>query len=266
MKRPLDQLADIAYNAIQIAAQKITQSRPGTVIEKSDRDTYTDIDLDIEREIKSYLSQVTPELGFAGEEQGLSENFREGDPFWALDPIDGTSNFVHGVPLSAAQLALIDESGSAVVAVIALPYQGMYYQATKGEGSHVNGSRIHVSRTPLLRQAIVSMGDYAVGKHSEERNRKRIKITAGLANNVERIRMFGSAAHDLAWLAEGRIDGVVILSNNLMDMAAGTLIAAEAGALLLDTKGDSYHPRSSDLVAGTPKILEELLAITRGAD
>ncbi|PSL56801.1 myo-inositol-1(or 4)-monophosphatase [Saccharothrix carnea] len=258
--RPLDELAEIAQKAVSIGDDLIKHTRPEVVTEKSDRDTYTDVDVRIERAVRAYLAEATPEIGFVGEEEGSSEQAAGSEHFWTLDPIDGTANFVHGIPLCGVSLALTN-ADRAIVAAIVLPYMGLHYSAVEGRGAHVNGHAIHVSKTTELPKSMIAIGDYATGEDSDEKNNQRIALTAALAAKVERIRMFGSAAHDLAWLAEGRIDGAVILSNKTYDIAAGVLIAREAGALVLDSTGVEHTFESAHTIATAPGVAKNLLAL-----
>jgi len=258
----LDQLTVIAQKAVAIGNDLIKHSRPETVTEKSDRDTYTDVDVRIERDIRAYLAEVTPEIGFMGEEEGFSDQAADSDRVWALDPIDGTSNFVHGVPLSGVSLGLM-QGDRAIVAAITLPYLDLHYSAAHGQGSNVNGQRMRASNTAELSKAMIAIGDYALGEGAEEKNRQRIALTAALAAEVERIRMFGSAAHDLVWLAEGRIDGAIILANQTVDIAAGVLIAREAGALVFDSTGSDHSSTSTHTIAAAPRLIETLLRLVQ---
>jgi myo-inositol-1(or 4)-monophosphatase len=260
MKRSLDQLAEIAQKAVGIGNDLIKNTRPQTVTEKSDRDTYTDVDVRIEREVRSYLADASPEIGFIGEEEGGNGQALNGDSVWALDPIDGTSNFVHGVPLCGVSLALLKDD-RAIVAAVVLPYLGLHYSAAYKSGAYVNGRLIEVSATVELSKAMIAVGDYAIGEGAAEKNRERIALTAALAAKVERVRMFGSAAHDLVWLAEGRIDAAVVMSNSTVDLAAGILIAREAGALVTDSNGREHTNNSKDMVAAAPGVASSLLEI-----
>ncbi|MFD7653934.1 inositol monophosphatase family protein [Actinosynnema sp. NPDC059797] len=262
--RPLDELAEIAQKAVSIGNDLIKRTRPQTITEKSDRDTYTDVDVRIERNIRTYLAEVTPEIGFMGEEEGSSSQAVDSEHFWALDPIDGTSNFVHGVPLCGVSLGLM-QGDRAVVAAIVLPYLDLHYFAAYGQGAYVNGTKIQASETAELSKAMVAIGDYAVGEDAERENGQRIALTAALAAKVERIRMFGSAAHDLVWLAEGRIDGVLILSNKTYDIAAGVLIAREAGASVSDSDGSEHTSTSLHTIAATPNIVQSLLDVVQSS-
>jgi myo-inositol-1(or 4)-monophosphatase len=260
----LDHLADVARSAVRIGTELIKTTRPHTVTEKTDRDTFTEVDVQIEREVRAYLAEVTPEIGFVGEEEGRSEESANSPYVWGLDPIDGTANFVHDVPLCGCSLALL-QGDHTVIGVISLPYLDLHYSAVLGGGAFVNGKKLQASKTTELSKSIVAIGDYAVGEHAVDKNRQRLALTAKLAAEVERIRMFGSAAHDLAWLAEGRIDGAIVLSNNPLDLAAGILIAREAGAVVMDSSGKEHSSEAKHTIAATSAIAAELLSLVQSA-
>ncbi len=179
---------------------------------------------------------------------------------WVLDPIDGTSNFIHGLPLCAVSLALVQD-GEPVIGVIGAPFLGLEYYAAAGQGAYGNDKPINASRTEMLSRAIVSIGDYAVGAEAELENKRRIALTAALAATVERVRMFGSAALDLAWVAEGRTDACVMLSNKPWDTAAGVVIAREAGAIVLDSTSRRHSLDSADTVAASPAVADEFMTL-----
>ncbi|GGU26315.1 inositol monophosphatase family protein [Lentzea flava] len=258
----LDHLADVARKAVRIGHELIKTARPETVTEKTDRDTFTDVDVRIEREIRAYLAEATPDIGFVGEEEGRSDRAANSAYLWGLDPIDGTANFVHGIPLCGISLALV-RGAHTIVGAVSLPYLELHYSAVAGRGSFVNGKRLTASGTTELAKSIVAMGDYALGENAVEKNRQRIALTAELAAQVERVRMFGSAAHDLVWLAEGRVDAAIILSNKPLDLAAGILIAREAGVLVIDSTGSEHTSTSTHTIAVAPGISSKLLALVR---
>jgi myo-inositol-1(or 4)-monophosphatase len=112
-----------------------------------------------------------------------------------------------------------------------------------------------------LRDAVVSIGDYAVGLGAAVKNELRLAITARLAEHAFRVRMHGSAAIDLAWLADGRIDAAIIMANTPWDMTAGVAIAREAGAVVLDRDGTSYTSQSEATIAVAPALVNEVLAV-----
>ncbi|MGH3624985.1 MAG: inositol monophosphatase family protein, partial [Sciscionella sp.] len=212
---------------------------PSRVQYKTERDTVTDLDTRIEREVRAYLQQKTPNIGFLGEEEGQYD--ADSPDVWVLDPIDGTSNFVHGVPLCAVSLALVRD-GKPVIGVINAPFLEVHYRAIEGDGAYGNGTKLHASTTTNLAHAIISVGDYAVGDQAPTENAVHLRLTALLAERVERVRMFGSAALDLAWVAEGRTDGTIILGAKVWDSAAGAIIAREAGAVVIDATGKRHTP------------------------
>ncbi|CAL9618690.1 Inositol-1-monophosphatase ImpA [Actinosynnema sp. ALI-1.44] len=258
--RSLEELRLIAARAIEVGSEPLADSRPQTVSEKSDRDVFTDVDLLIEHRVRTFLKEATPEIGFVGEEEGRASRSENGLT-WVLDPIDGTANFAHGIPLNAVQVALIQEN-SAIVAAIHLPFTKSTYLTARGSGAYRNGTSINTSDTEQLSRAIVAIGDYATGPDADERNIARFAVTKSLAAQVERIRMFGSAAHDLAWTADGRVDAAVIMSNHIHDIAAGTLLAAESGAIVTDISGEPYdHMASGVVVSSTPNLHEQLIEI-----
>jgi myo-inositol-1(or 4)-monophosphatase len=251
----------VAQQAVQIGSELILTSVPHEVRTKGDRDIVTDVDVKIEQEIRSYLRQATPNIGFLGEEEGQVPDANQ-ETVWTLDPIDGTSNFAHRIPLCAVSLALVSEH-LPLVAAIALPYLDLQYHAVRGGGAFVNDEKIHTSRTSDLAKAIISIGDYAVGTNAQEKNKPRLRLTALLAERIERVRMFGSAAIDLVWVAEGRTDATVILANKPWDTAAGVLIAREAGAVVTDAHGQPHTFASAATIAASPGVADDLYALVQ---
>jgi myo-inositol-1(or 4)-monophosphatase len=112
-----------------------------------------------------------------------------------------------------------------------------------------------------LSSAIVAIGDYAVGDRAEEKNRARLAVTSRLAAKALRIRMLGTAATDLAWLAEGHLDATITLSNNPWDMSAGVVLARETGHVVVDASGQGYNLHSDATIAADPHLLPEVLAL-----
>lgn len=257
-------MLDIATRAVGIGADMLVGARPKTVRLKGDRDYVTDLDVAIEERIRSELEAATPGFSFLGEE---TAEWRAGGEYrWVLDPIDGTSNFVHGIPLCAVSLALLCGS-TTVLAAIAAPFLGQTYRAALGEGAFVDGEVVRASGVEQLSEAVVSIGDYAVGTDAAAKNTERLAVTAALAGHVERVRMLGSAALDLAWVAHGRTDACVILGNKPWDTAAGVLLAREAGAVVNDREGRRHSLGSRTTVGcASPALstnIADLIADTR---
>ncbi|MFB7852907.1 inositol monophosphatase family protein [Streptomyces sp. NPDC056053] len=256
----LTDLLPIAHEAVDQAKQLITEMAVGTVTAKGDRDMVSGIDLAVEDKLRSFLLRETPHIGFLGEERGGGTN---NALTWALDPVDGTANLVHGLPLCGVSLGLIDGNRS-VLGVIDLPFlNNERFHAAEGHGAYCGGSRLRASTTTDLTQAAVSIGDYAVGTDATERNRPRLALTRILAERVQRVRMFGSAAIDLAWAATGRVDATITLSNHPWDMSAGVVIAREAGASVIDADGQPHTLASTATIAVAPGIREDILQILR---
>jgi myo-inositol-1(or 4)-monophosphatase len=176
-------LLPIADHAVTIASEIIRTTAPGVITAKGDRDMATEVDYAVEHAVREFLSRETPEIGFLGEEEGVS---RTGNGLmWALDPVDGTANFLHGIPLCGVSLGLVDKDMPRV-GVIDLPFLGTRYTAAEGAGAQANGVEIRAGDTRDLDAAIVSIGDYAVGNDAQERNRPRLALTHELAARVQR--------------------------------------------------------------------------------
>jgi myo-inositol-1(or 4)-monophosphatase len=253
----------VAMNAATMAREIITASRPATVTEKSDRDLVSDVDVRVERTIRGYLQDATPGIAFLGEEEGQT-----GDPDaswrWTLDPVDGTSNFTHGLPLCATSLVLVRD-GRPVVAVIDAPFLDQRYHAIEGHGAYSGDRPLKASSTTRLRDAIVAIGDYAVGPSADRKNELRLAATVQLTPRVHRIRMLGTAALDLAWVADGRLDASITLANNPWDTLAGVLIAREAGATVVDTDGSPHNLHSTATIAAPASLIDQIIPLIQDA-
>lgn len=249
----LAHLLHVAQQAMDLARHMFTSRDPGALTQKTDRDYASDLDYAIEREVRDYLRTITPEFGFLGEEEG-GFAVDPGRSFWALDPVDGTANLLHGIPLCGSSLGLI-QGGRPVLGVIDLPFLGHRYTAREGRGAHRNGERLRTSATTSLHQAIISTGDYAVGPNARAKNAARFTLTHELAARAERVRMLGSAAIDLAWVAAGQLDASIMLANKPWDVSAGVIIAREAGAHVLDIDGTDHHLTATATIAAAPGIV-----------
>lgn len=262
MAAPTTTLLSIAQEALDTASELARTNPPGVLTPKGDRDYASEVDFTIERAVRSFLRSRTPGIAFVGEEEndkpaGVGE-------WWTLDPIDGTVNFAHSLPLCAVSLALVRD-GLPVLGVIDLPFLGARYWAATSEGAHRNGHRLHVRSVDRLEDAVLAIGDYAVGPDADEKNRARLNLTRLIAGRALRVRMLGSAAIDLAWLAEGKVDASVTLSNQSWDVAAGVILAREAGATVLDQDGSSHTADSAATIAASPGIQDELISVLAAA-
>jgi myo-inositol-1(or 4)-monophosphatase len=259
---PFAALMPTATQAMDIAAEIIGDHRPAVIKAKGDRDMVSEIDVQIERAVRGFLHDQAPDIGFMGEEEGGTSG---GDQQWVLDPIDGTANFVKGIPLYAISLALVS-SGEPVLGVIDVPADGSRYMAVAGGGAYWGDERIRVRPTAELGQAIVTIGDYAVGEQAATKNQSRLAVTAQLAPRALRVRMFGSAAIDLAWLAHGRTDGAIISGGKPWDIAAGIILVREAGGTVTDALGSRHTFSATTTVATSPQLLVQILNLMGGTN
>lgn len=222
---------------------------------KGERDFALAVDLEVEREVKKVLA--TSDIPVLGEE--LAWQGEQGaERYWVVDPVDGTINYSRQLPLFGTCIALV-ENGNAVLAGITLPLLRERYLAQQGEGATLNGRPLRVSSVTQLSEALVSLGDFAVGAGSEEKNRLRFALMQRLAPETMRIRMLGSAAVQLAWLAAGRLDASIILSNKAWDVQAGVLLAREAGAGVFDRDGGEHTTASRYTLAAVAALKPSLL-------
>lgn len=249
-----------AEHAVDLGARTLRRGRShiGALIGKGDRDFATDVDLRIESEIKASLAQATPEISFLGEEEAGEE--ARGQARWVLDPIDGTINFARDIPLCSISLSLV-LGGQPVLGIVDVPLLGERFIARQGGGAYLNGTRISVAEVTGLSEAIVGVADFKVGVGSEEENRVHLAALARLARESLRVRMLGSAALDLAWLAMGRLNATLMLSNLPWDVTAGLLLAREAGGVVFDYDGSPHDARSRFTIASTQSLVEPVRRI-----
>jgi len=249
----LAQLLKVAQAAVD-QGRTVTDTRgPGALTFKSDRDMASEVDFAVERKIREFLERETPQIGIQGEEEGgPTEGTR-----WVLDPIDGTVNFVHGAPLWAISLGLIVDD-RAVAGVIDHPPLGTRYAAAEGLGATCNGKAIQGSQCTTLNEALIAMGDYAIGPNAAEHNPRRTELHNLLVPRVQRLRMIGTAATALTWTANGFFDATIMYSNKPWDTMAGVAICREAGLQVLDLDGSQHSPASRGTYAVAPGLADEL--------
>nr|WP_037266368.1 inositol monophosphatase family protein [Kibdelosporangium aridum] len=254
------ELMPIATRAVSLARRIIQERTPVHVAAKGDRDMVTDVDLAVEEAVRDFLARETPQIGLLGEEHGHTGSTELN---WVLDPIDGTANFARGIPLCAVSLALVDGI-KPVLAAIDLPFMDIAYTASSGNGAYVNGEPIECSSVKELSEVMVSIGDFATGDGAAEKNRIRLALLAELGANAQRIRMIGTAAIDMAWVAHGKLDATINLSNHPWDTMAGALLVREAGGVVVDHDGSDHTMNSAYTIALAPGVYTAIM--TRLAD
>lgn len=259
----IDRYLSIAQSAVDLAATHVQTRRPAEIASKGDRDLVTDTDLDIERRLRGLLAAATPGIPLLGEEEGGASP--DAPVMWVLDPVDGTSNYARDLPLVGVSLALVRDN-EPVLGVVALPLLGRRYWAALGRGAHRDGLAVASARTSRVDEAIIAIGDYGTGPNSQSRNAAALALHAHLAPRAHRVRMLGSAAVDLAWIADGTLDASITLGNRPWDTAAGVVIAREAGARVVDLDGSDHTTRSRCTIAAAPGLCDQIVdAVQRAA-
>jgi len=223
-----------------------------TVRTKQDNDFVSEVDHAAEQAIIEILLGAYPKHAILAEESGITG---ESEFQWIIDPLDGTTNFLHGFPQYAISIALLHK-GQLDQAVIYDPVRNELFTASKGAGAFLNDRRIRVSKRAKLAEALIGTGfPYRDFTHLDAYTamfRELVQKTSGL-------RRPGSAAIDLAWVAAGRTDGFFEIGLNPWDIAAGCLLIQEAGGLVTDFGGDDGYLKSGHVVAGNPKVFAQLL-------
>lgn len=222
------------------------------VATKAYNEFVSEVDHQAEQTIIEILRKAYPHHGVLGEEGGTR---RGEDYLWVIDPLDGTTNFLHGFPQFSVSIALKYRE-QLNQAVIYDPLRNELFTATRGAGAQLNERRIRVSRCQHLKDALLGTGfPYRFTTDVDA----YLEIFRTLILNTTGIRRPGSAALDLAYVAAGRLDGFWEFGLQEWDMAAGALLIQEAGGLVTDPEGEHQYLSQGDIVTGTPKIHAALL-------
>lgn len=223
------------------------------VNKKSPRDFVTDADVAVEAFLKETLTRQYPDFGFWGEESGQSANQSSR---WIVDPIDGTHSFSRGQYFWSISVAL-EINQELIIGAVYAPALDDYYTAEKGKGAWKNGAAITVSSESSLANAMVATGFACLRSYLTDNNLERF---GRIAQKTTGQRRFGSAAMDLCLVAEGQVDAFWEQELNLYDVAAGALIAREAGATVTDFQGnDGIFPKQ--ILATNGRILSQILPL-----
>ncbi len=217
-------------------------------------DPFTIADVRAEQTVKSILSEAYPDYGFLGEEGGLVQG---ADPSntWICDPLDGTANFLIGLPIWAVNVAL-QRDGEIVAGVTYAPMLGELFRAETGGGAYLNDLPISVSKRQGLEQAVLGVGIPFMGKPRQEQFHAEMQR---LTPKVSGVRRLGAGAVDMAYVACGRFDAYWEQSVSAWDMAAGAVIVREAGGMVTDTLGGDLDVMNGTVLATTPQIHDMLL-------
>ncbi|GAB4130661.1 MAG: inositol monophosphatase family protein [Rhodothalassiaceae bacterium] len=227
---------------------------------KGPADFVSEADRRSERILYEELSRVRPGYGFLMEERGVVEG-RERNMRWIVDPLDGTTNFLHGLPHFAISIAA-EEEGELIAGVVYDPLRDEMFWAERGGGAFLNDQRLRVSSRTGLKAALLATGIPFAGKPGRERF---LAEMAALMPEVAGIRRFGAAALDLAYVAAGRYDGFWESDLSPWDMAAGILIVREAGGFATDLDGGRHIFETGSIIAANPDLHPAMSRILKAA-
>jgi myo-inositol-1(or 4)-monophosphatase len=246
-----------AIEASRLAGEAIrhyaNQPQKLDVENKDHNDFVTKVDREAETLIVRLLQRAYPEHGFLGEEggkQGVDSDYE-----WVIDPLDGTTNFLYGIPQFSVSIAL-KHKGRLAIGVVYDPLRDETFAAARGDGATLNGRRIRVSERSSMQSALLGTG---VPFRANQDLDLYLKTMKALLPDTAGVRRPGSAALDLSYVACGRFDGFWEFGLNEWDMAAGALLVQEAGGLISDMHGNNTHMQTGNVVAGNPKVFKEMI-------
>ena len=252
-------MVNIAVRAARAAGDIIVRNMDRLdrikVVTKQNNDFVSNVDHLAEETIISTIKQAYPDHGILAEESGTQAESSEFQ--WIIDPLDGTTNYLHGFPQFAVSIAL-KHKDRLEVGVIYDPVSQELFTASRGNGATLNDRKIRVTSHKGLQNALLGTGfpyyDQSYLDTYLETMKELMQKTSG-------IRRPGSAALDLAWLAAGRIDGFWEFNLKAWDIAAGAIIIREAGGIVSDFENRDGYLESGDIVAATPKVFPEMIRI-----
>ena len=246
MKEPqttisIPEIVKIAEDAAREAGAYLLQKLGTAKVEyrKSLRDDVLDADLQAEQLIVTRLHKDLPHIGILSEEAGQEGAY---DHYWIIDPLDGSANFQHGSPLFGIAMALVTHQ-TTQIGIIYLPTRDEMFIGIHGQGAYLNKTRITVSAVATLQEAIIHVGDFTKEGNLEIIN-EGLEDFSKLAKHIQRIRMIGTAATDLAYVACGRADALINYATASWDIEAGKLLLLEAGGKVCTIQRQNTKPVS----------------------
>lgn len=271
MNPMLNMAIKAAHEAGDIIARSADRIDQLQIENKDKNDFVSEIDRAAEDTIIGRLKKAYPDHAFHGEESGIHKpnkvaddkakkpnpNVATAEYEWIIDPLDGTTNFLYGIPHFAVSIAL-KVDGKLDQAVIYDPMKDDLFHASRGGGAFLNNRRIRVSKRLSLENALLTTG-VPYRPDQEDIIDKYLQTMKALIINTAGIRRPGAASLDLAYVAAGRYDGFWEFGLNEWDIAAGVLLVQEAGGLVGDTHGGDSHLKTGDIVAANPKVFKEMV-------
>lgn len=227
-----------------------------TIKHKTTNDFVSEVDRSAEQAIIDVLLHAYPDHEILAEESGAQG---QSEHQWIIDPLDGTTNFLHGFPQYAVSIAL-RHKGALTQAVIFDPTRNDLFTASKGRGAYLNDRRIRVSKKRTLADSLVATGfPYKDFTHLDT----YLGMFKEMLQKTSGVRRPGSAALDLAYVAAGHFDAFWEIGLNVWDIAAGTLLVQEAGGLVGDFEGNASFLETGNVVAGTPKVFAQMIPLLK---
>jgi len=256
MDKILDQLIIDAGEITKGAGQLINKlaHNQRQISFKSARNMVTEVDQASEEYIVTKIRTRYPEHAILAEESGSSE-LGESEFRWVIDPLDGTTNFVHGLPIYSVSVG-VEYQGELVAAAIYDPNRDELFVAGKKRGALLNGDIINVSSTEKLDRSLLATG---FSYFNDDYFKLNMELWASIYGKTQGLRRAGSAAIDLAWLACGRLDGLWEFSLKPWDIAAGALLVTEAGGLVSGPLGEKMDLDKGHIIAANPHIHPEII-------
>jgi myo-inositol-1(or 4)-monophosphatase len=249
----------VVEQAAKFIRDEAGKVRPEQIEEKFLNGLVSYVDRGAEQLLVEGLSRLLPDATFLTEEEVIKQ--QESALQWIVDPLDGTTNFLHQLPHYAISVGLKAE-GELVAGLVCHVPANEYYYASKGGGAWCNGRPIRVSQKPALREALIATG---FPYHDFEREAAWYKAFHQLMLETRGLRRFGAAALDLAWVACGRYDAFFEYGLSPWDVAGGAVLVREAGGVVHDFSGGDSFMEKSELLAGSAAIMEPLEAIIQSA-
>lgn len=262
MAHPRSALLNVMTAAAQKAARRLVRDFGEVenlqVSKKGPADFVTIADKMAEETLVKELTKARPDYGFVLEE-GKDIEGKDSSNTWVIDPLDGTTNFLHGIPHFAISIALMRD-GEPFAGVVYNPVTDEMFWAEKGQGAFLNGRRLRVSARSNMAEGVFSTGVPFLGMDKDERFLERLNSVMSVSSGIRR---FGSAALDLAYVAAARYDGFWECGLKSWDMAAGIVLVREAGGFITDIKGKRNMLESGDIVAANEKLHPQLLKLIK---
>ena len=261
MSSTLHPMLNVAIKAARAAGAIINRAaldiESVRVSAKQTNDFVTEIDHAAETAIIEILLQAYPGHSILAEESGSEHGARHSDYQWIIDPLDGTTNFIHGFPIYCVSIAL-QVRGKLEQAVIYDPTRNDLFTATKGRGAFLNERRIRVSKRTRLNECLISTG---FPFRPDDDFNKYLRLMGDVMQRTAGLRRPGAAALDLAYVAAGFSDGFFELGLQPWDMAAGALLVTEAGGLVGNFTGDANYLEHKECMAASPRIYAQLVPL-----